>query len=77
MNNVMFSHIIKRYQNLDRKPLDQTQAEAKEVVHFDKVVKVDAEQLKRQNQVLSEDEMVQTLYNVFLVFWVMFVECFY
>ena len=74
MHNIVLSHVVERYQNLDCKTFDQTQRKAQEIVHLDEVVKVDAEQFKGQNQVPSEHEMVQAFHNIFLVFRIVSVQ---
>ena len=38
MDDVVFAHVVERYQNLDREALNQTEREAQEVVHLDEVV---------------------------------------
>ena len=76
MDDVVFSHVVQRYQNLDSKPLYQRQRKALERVHFDKLVKVDREQFKRDDQVLSEHKLVKQLNDVLLVFRVILVQSF-
>ena len=76
VHDVVLPHVVQRYQYLDCEALNQAQAEAQEVVHLDEVVEVDAEQLEGQDEVLAEDEVIQPLHNVFLVFGVVPVQRF-
>lgn len=71
MDDVVLSHEVKRDQDLDRKPLDQTETESLEVVHLDEVIQVHAQKLERDHKVLPKHELVQLLYNIFLVFRVL------
>lgn len=77
MHDAVFPHEVERYQNLDCKSLDQRQTEALEVVHLYKVVKIYRQQLKYNNQVLSEHKLVELLNDVLLVVGILLVECFY
>jgi hypothetical protein len=74
MDYVVFSQEVQRNQNLDRESLNQTKTEALEVVHFDKIVKVDAQKFKCNHEVLSKHELVQLLNYIFLVLRVLFVK---
>ena len=76
VHDVVLAHVVQRYQNLDREPLDQAEREAQEVVHLDEVVEVDAQQLEGQDEVLAEDKVIQPLHNIFLVFGVVPVQRF-
>jgi hypothetical protein len=42
MDDIMFPHVVKRYQNLNGEPFDQTQRKSLKVVHFYEVVEIDA-----------------------------------
>ena len=74
MNDFVLSHVVERYQDLNRKTFDQAQGKAEEVVHLDEVVKVDAEQFKGQNQVPSEHKVVQAFHNIFLIFGIVSIQ---
>ena len=76
MHDVMLAHVVKRDQDLDREPLDQAEREAQEVVHLDEVIEVDGEELEGEDQMLAEDEVVQALYDILLVFRVVSVQRF-
>ena len=68
MDDIVLTHIVERYEDLDREPLDQTEGEALKVVHLDEVVKVDAQQFERDAEMLAEGELVEALDDVLLVF---------
>ena len=74
MNHVMLSHVVERDKYLNRKTLDQTQAETREVVHFNEVVEVDWEQLESDHKMLSEKELFVQLDDVLFVFGIMQIE---
>ena len=76
MHDVVLTHVVERDQDLDCKPLYQTQREALEVIHLDEVVEVDTEQFKCQNQMFSENEMVKPFHNILLIFRIMSIQSF-
>lgn len=76
MDDVELFHIVKGDEQLDGKAANEPFRDALEVVHFDEFVEVHAEDLKCQNQVLSEDQRLHDLHDVFLVFRVMFLQLF-
>ena len=60
---------------MDGEPLDQAEGEALEVVHLDEVVKVDAQQLERDAEMLAEGERIEALDDVLLVLRIVLVQC--
>ena len=58
VHNIVLSHVVKRDEDLDSKPLNQAQWEAQEVVHFDEIVQVDTEKLESEDKMLAEDKVV-------------------
>ena len=74
MHNIVLIEIVQAYQYLDGKPLDQVQGEALEMIHLDELIQIDREDLERDHQMLSEDELVESPDNIFLVFRILVVE---
>ena len=54
MDDIVLVEIIQRNQNLNRKPFDQVQREALEVVHLDELIQVHRQHFKTQDQMLAE-----------------------
>ena len=67
VHDVVLSHVVKRDEDLDSKPLDQAQWEAQEVVHLDEVVQVDTKEFEGDVKMLAEDKVITLLYNIFLI----------
>ena len=76
MHDVVLTHVVEWDQDLDGKPLDQTQWKALEVIHLDEVVEVDTEQFKCQNQMFPENKMVKPFHNILLIFWIISIQSF-
>lgn len=70
----MFLHIEEGNENLDGESLDEIERKALELVHLDKLIKVDGEHLEGHAEMASEDELVGLAYDVLLVLWVVLVE---
>lgn len=64
MNNILFSQILQSLQNLDCKTSYQTQSDTLEIVVFDKIIKIDREQLEWDNQMFAEHYIVLDPNNV-------------
>ena len=58
MDDVVFSHVVKRYEDLNGETFNQRERETLKVVHLDEVVQIDAQQFEGQYQVLVEEKVV-------------------
>lgn len=67
MYNVFISQKLKRLQNLNREPSNQAQTNPLEIIPFNKFVKVDRKQLKRNNQMFSKITTILNPYNIVLI----------
>ena len=76
MHDVVLTHIVKRYQNLNCKPLYQRQTEAHKVVHLDEIVKVYRKEFESENQMFAEVELVAKLHDILLVLRVLYIQSF-
>jgi hypothetical protein len=72
----MLAHVVQGNEYLDSESLDQRQREAFEIVHLDEVVEVHTEQFKRDDQMLSEYELIIPSDNILLVFRILFIKRF-
>jgi hypothetical protein len=74
VDDFVFLHIEEGNENLYSKSLDKIERKALELVHLDKLIKIDGEHFKGHAEMASEDELVGLAYDVLLVFWVVLVE---
>ena len=70
MDNIFFAEEFECLQDLDCKTSYQRKGHSLEVVVLDELIEVDREELKGDDQVRSEDAVVENLDNVVCVFWV-------
>lgn len=73
MHNLMVFLIFERLQHLDSKPPYKALRDSLEVVILNEFIKIDAQALKRNQEMLSEDAVVFDSDDVILVVFVMVV----
>lgn len=74
MDNSEVLHIAQGGEQLNSEASNQAILEALVVIHLDKLVEVDAIEIKDAAQVVSEDEVVAELHHPLDVVWVAFFE---
>jgi len=74
VDDFVFLHIEEGNENLYGKSLDEIERKSLELVHLDKLIKVDGEHLESHAEMASKDELVGLAYDVLLVLWVVLVE---
>lgn len=74
MNHSVLSLIFKSLQNLNCKPSYKAQWYPVEVIVLDKLIQVDTEQLKRDNQMLPENAIVFDPNDIVHIIRVMFLK---
>lgn len=74
MDNVLLFQKFQRLKDLDGEAADQRERHAHEVVSFDELVQVDAEQFEAQQQVRAECAVVLDADDVVLVLRVLFLQ---
>ena len=74
MDDVLFSEELEGLKHLDGEASDEGEGYSLEVVVFDKLVEVDGEELEGDDQVGTEDAVVQDLDDVVCVLWILLLE---
>ena len=57
MNDVMLTHVMKRYKKLNSKSSDKPYGYTLKVVTLDKLIEIHAQHFKRKNKMLSKHEL--------------------
>ena len=74
MDNIFVAEELEGLENLYCKSSDQGQRHALEVVILNELIQIDREELKRDDQMVTEHAVVLDLDNVILIIWIVLLQ---
>ena len=74
MDNIFVAEELEGLENLNCKSSDQGQRHALEVVILNELIQIDREELKRDDQMVTEHAVVLDLDNVILIIWIVLLQ---